>query len=191
MTAKAAKATTGDGQMLTRTGGIAHKNTPSPKSFARLPLPERLMATNPPMMEPMPITALRKPTPRAPIPTTSSAISTVNTIEAPVTRVWAQQSSTSNRSRPSWPIVRKPAETSEAKLSLFSGSSAASAPPPSGAAGAAGSTNREISDADQMKVATLSTKTAGTSATPSSSAPRAGPTKKTGSPACWPPRWRR
>ena len=59
-----------------------------------------------------------------------------------------------------------------------SASSDGSAPPSSATTGAAGSTNREIIDADQMKVATLSTKTAGTLATPRSRAPIAGPRKK-------------
>ncbi len=107
-----------------------------------------------------------------------TAITTVNTADAPATMVWAATSAVTTSRSLSFQIERKPADTSVRNFSLGSSSSAASPSAGSVAAGSrAGTLMRMIISIDHTNVSTLSRNTTSTSATTRRRAPMEGPMK--------------
>ena len=81
--ATAAKTAAGDGHTVMSSRGNAQSTTPTVMSVANRCRPARAMATSPPRMAPIPSTESRYPTPSAPMPRMSTAITTRNTTDAP------------------------------------------------------------------------------------------------------------
>ena len=108
----ATKHAAGVGQIATSASGSDHSRMPTAMSLPIRPREAREIASTPPASAPTPSTESRKPTPRAPIPRISSAITSTKTAEPPATIVCAAVPKVIRRSPRLCAISRNPAAIS-------------------------------------------------------------------------------